>query len=74
MVAPSRMNKTSSLLDELFRVELRIARRADELARRLGDGADRALEPWRQAEREFWEGPGELRRESTDDRLRSQAG
>jgi hypothetical protein len=40
--------------DELFEVELRIARRADELVRRFGFDPAHALERWRQAEREIW--------------------
>jgi hypothetical protein len=40
--------------DALFRVERKIARRADELARTLGYDPEHALEHWRQAEREVW--------------------
>lgn len=40
--------------DELFEVERRIARRADELTRRFGSDPVHALEYWRQAEREVW--------------------
>jgi hypothetical protein len=40
--------------DELFEVERRIAQRADELARQHGTDRSRALEHWRQAEREIW--------------------
>jgi hypothetical protein len=41
--------------DELFQVELRIAQRADELARNLGSDREHALEHWRRAEREVWQ-------------------
>lgn len=41
--------------DALFRVELEIARRADELTRRFGTNPVSALEHWRAAEREVWQ-------------------
>lgn len=53
MVLPLSMNTPRLPQDELFRVELRIARRADELARLHGTNPVRALDPWRQAEREL---------------------
>ena len=40
--------------DELFELERKIARRADELARQRGWNPQRALEHWREAEREVW--------------------
>lgn len=40
--------------DELFEVERRIARRADELTRRFGSDPVHALDHWRQAEQEVW--------------------
>lgn len=40
--------------DALFRVERKIARRADELSRQLGYDPGNALDHWRQAEREVW--------------------
>jgi hypothetical protein len=40
--------------DELFQVERRIARRADELVRERGVDPAHSLAPWRQAEREVW--------------------
>lgn len=53
MVLLSSMNTPKLPKDELFRVELRIARRADELARLHGTDPAHALDPWRQAEREL---------------------
>jgi len=41
-------------LDELFEVEMQIAKRADELVRLLGADRGNALEYWRRAEREVW--------------------
>lgn len=40
--------------DELFRIERKIAQRADQLSRNLGVDPERALEHWRQAEREIF--------------------
>jgi hypothetical protein len=40
--------------DELFQVELLIARRADELAQKYGVNRGHALEHWRKAEKEVW--------------------
>lgn len=48
------MNPPKFPKDQLFRVELRIARRADELARLYGSDPVHALDPWRQAEREMF--------------------
>lgn len=48
------MNAPKLPKDPLFRVELRIARRADELARLYGTDPVHALDPWRQAEREMF--------------------
>jgi hypothetical protein len=47
------MNTPRLPTDELFRVELRIARRADQLVRMHGNDPVHALDPWRQAEREL---------------------
>ena len=41
--------------DALLRLETMIAQRADELSREFGMDRGRALEHWRQAEREVWE-------------------
>lgn len=50
--------KTSGLMDDaLFRVERKIARRADELSRQLGYDPGHALDHWRQAEQEVWSEP-----------------
>ena len=48
------MKRSTLPHDELFQLEQRIARRADELDRELGIDFTRALEHWRQAEREIW--------------------
>lgn len=48
------MNDLALPTDELFQLERRIARRADELDRQLGFSAGHALDHWRQAEREVW--------------------
>jgi hypothetical protein len=52
------MNTPEFPTDELFEVERRIARRADELARQHGTDRSRALDHWRQAEREIWRDAG----------------
>lgn len=41
--------------EELFRLEQKIAQRADELSRQFGVDRSRALDHWRQAEREVWQ-------------------
>ncbi|HUR56083.1 MAG TPA: DUF2934 domain-containing protein [Opitutaceae bacterium] len=47
--------KPAAMMDDaLFRVERKIARRADELSRLLGYDPGHALDHWRQAEREVW--------------------
>jgi hypothetical protein len=48
------MNPHHNFDDELFEVERKIARRADQLARDQGTDPNRALEHWKQAEREVW--------------------
>jgi len=48
------MNAKISSSDPLFQIERRIARRADELARRCGVNPTDTLAPWRRAEREVW--------------------
>ncbi|HVU35021.1 MAG TPA: hypothetical protein VHE61_16425 [Opitutaceae bacterium] len=53
------MNTPTLPTDELFEMELRIAQRADELVREFGTDPEHALEPWRQAEREYWRNEGE---------------
>jgi hypothetical protein len=40
--------------DELLRLELRVAQRADQLAARFGGGPERDRACWQQAEREEW--------------------
>ncbi len=40
--------------DELFKLERKIARRADQLVRKFGFDRAHSLDPWRQAEREVW--------------------
>lgn len=49
------MNPREDINEELFRLERRIARRADELSREFGFDRGRALDHWRQAEREVFE-------------------
>lgn len=49
------MNPTPYPTDELFELELRIAKRADELVRETGMDREHSLDLWRQAEREFWQ-------------------
>lgn len=49
------MNNKPLPTDELFHVERRIARRADELSRQQGYDPIHALDHWRQAEREVWD-------------------
>lgn len=51
----TRMNPDARFDQELFRLERRIAKRADQLARDKGVDRGHALDHWRQAEREVWE-------------------
>jgi hypothetical protein len=48
------METVAAPQDELFELERRIARRADELTRKLGTDRGQALEHWRQAEAEVF--------------------
>ena len=48
------MKRSTLPCDELFQLEQRIARRADELDRVHGVDFARTLEHWRQAEQEVW--------------------
>jgi hypothetical protein len=48
------------LEDTLFRIERRIAQRADQLSAGRPLDRDAALAHWRQAEREVWEGSDQL--------------
>lgn len=41
--------------EELIRIELRIARRADELARAYGSNREKDVAHWLQAEHEMWD-------------------
>jgi hypothetical protein len=41
--------------EELIRIELRIARRADELARLFGSSREKDVTHWLQAEHEMWD-------------------
>lgn len=47
--------------DALFRIERRIAQRADELSRALGVDRSHTLDHWRQAEDEVWKNPDAFR-------------
>ena len=55
--------------DDLFQVERRIARRADELTRKFGTDPRRALDHWRRAEAELWDRPLKLRRQEDSGRV-----
>ena len=55
--------------DDLFQVERRIARRADELARLYGTNSRTALDHWRQAEAEVWDRRLNLRRQQDSGRV-----
>lgn len=48
------MNTTPLPTDELFELELRIAKRADELARQCQTDTEHSVDAWGQAERELW--------------------
>lgn len=48
------MNALITPTDELFELELRIARRADQLARLSESDPQSAMEYWHQAEQEVW--------------------
>ncbi len=54
MVGANPMNAPQAPADELFEVELEIAKRADELVRLFGPDPTQALKQWRQAEQEIW--------------------
>jgi hypothetical protein len=41
--------------EELIRIELRIARRADELSRAFGSSREKDVTHWLQAEHEMWD-------------------
>ena len=58
-------------VDELLVWELRVAKRADELAKKTEHGRDRDLENWLQAEREIFDSPRNRRRLFPDDRSAS---
>jgi hypothetical protein len=45
---------TRALHEDLFEIELRVARRADELARDRGSDRQRDVAHWSEAEREVW--------------------
>ena len=55
--------------DDLFQVERRIARRADELARLYGTNSRSALDHWRQAEADVWDRRLNLRRQQDSGRV-----
>jgi hypothetical protein len=48
---PTSIELTS---EPLFKVQRRIARRADELARKIGQHSQHSIVPWEIAEREIW--------------------
>ena len=55
--------------DDLFQMERRIARRADELARTEGTNPFSTLEHWHRAEAEVWDRPLTLRRQVDSGRV-----
>jgi hypothetical protein len=65
----SLRNNPSLQNDDLFQMERRIARRADELAQTLGTNPLSALDHWRRAESEFWDRPLTLRRQVDSGRV-----
>jgi ribosomal protein L9 len=50
----SRLAATRALHEDLFEIELRVARRADELARTHGSDRQKDVAHWSEAEREIW--------------------
>lgn len=69
MNALSDKKTLSSPQDELFEMERRIARRADELTRQFGTKPLSALDHWRRAEEEVWSGRLDLRRQEDSGRV-----
>ena len=65
----SLRNNPSLQDDDLFQMERRIARRADELTRTLGTNPLSALDHWRRAEAELWDRPLTLRRQVDSGRV-----
>ncbi len=53
------LSENAACDDPLAEMELRIARRADQLAHALGAGSDKNIEHWTQAEQEIWGTSGE---------------
>jgi hypothetical protein len=69
MKTRSLSNSLSLPDDDLFQVERRIARRADELERLFGTNPRSALDHWRQAEAEVWDRRLTLRRQQDSGRV-----
>ena len=65
----SLRNQPSLEDDDLFQMERRIARRADELARTVGTNPNNTLEHWQRAESEYWDRPLTLRRQVDSGRV-----
>jgi hypothetical protein len=65
----SLRNNPSLEDDDLFQMERRIARRADELARTAGTNSHSTIEHWRRAESELWDRPLTLRRQVDSGRV-----
>ena len=65
----SLRNNPSLEDDDLFQMERRIARRADELARTVGTNPHSTLEHWQRAESELWDRPLTLRRQVDSGRV-----
>ena len=62
-------NNSSLPDDDLFQMERRIARRADELTQKFGTDPLSALDHWRRAEAEVWDSPPTLRRQEDSGRV-----
>lgn len=61
--APASLSD-SFLDDPLFQLQIRVARRADELARQAGPGRDTDVRSWQQAEQEIMEADESARKAS----------
>jgi hypothetical protein len=69
MKALSSPNSPTLPQDDLFEMERRIARRADELTRQFGTHPLSALDHWRRAEEEVWNSPLNLRQQEDSGRV-----
>ena len=69
MKAISAPDSQTLLQDELFEMERRIARRADQLTRQFGTHPLTPLDHWRRAEEEVWNSPIALRHQEDSGRV-----